>query len=263
MLRDKNLTTREHTVQATRAMAYERMAAAAGNDIGGEAMAAEASKYMLQLLEAEKYFLRQERGAVPPHLVPGLDLRSNDLDISALPGLFKFWLYRKGASVMGPGAWERWTHIMTSQKQTPPLTDFSLDGVPIEFSLPEHSDNSKFRKGEHPLVASWLTFSWQCVLDEVDKRFGQDHHICLHLPVRSASKATGSDAAQGLAKHMSGQGKAPVVKELFVRTMRQVCERLHRKPEDSAGQELADWRTELDALHGHEPMSVQTMSSGT
>ena len=68
MLRDKKLTTKEHAVQATRAMAYERMAAVAGNDIGGEAMAAEASKYMLQLLEAEKYFLRQERGAVPPTL---------------------------------------------------------------------------------------------------------------------------------------------------------------------------------------------------
>ena len=152
---------------------------------------------------------------------------------------------------MGPGAWERWTHIRTSQKQIPPLTDFSLDGVPIEFSLPEHSDNSKFRKGRNPLVASWLTFSWQCVLDEVDKRFGQDHHISLLLRVRSSSKATDSDAApSGLAKYMPVQGKAPVVKELFVRTMRQVCERLHLKPEDSAGQELVAWRTELDALHG-------------
>ena len=88
---------------------------------------------------------------------------------------------------------------MTSQKQTPPFTDFRLDGVHIKLSVPEHG--FEFQRGKNPLVASWLTFSWQCVLDEVDKRFGQDHHICLLLPVRSSSKATDSDAAPfGLAK---------------------------------------------------------------
>eukprot|EP00973_Karenia_brevis_P055267 7684053-Karenia_brevis.AAC.1 len=71
---------------------------------------------------------------------------------------------------MGTGALERWNQITSSkQASLPPTWHFSLDNEFI--ALPPNFNTFEFSRGEQPLVASWLSFSWQCLLDEVENRF--------------------------------------------------------------------------------------------
>eukprot|EP00973_Karenia_brevis_P053869 7482757-Karenia_brevis.AAC.1 len=122
LLQRYKCSQRHHAVQACRTVAYERAAVAAGATIGGESLSAESSKYMMQLLEADRAFLEEASNAVPHKFRSGFGLRKNQFDASAVPGLFAYWLYRRGCMLMGTGALERWNQITRSKQASLPPT---------------------------------------------------------------------------------------------------------------------------------------------
>eukprot|EP00973_Karenia_brevis_P071196 9891000-Karenia_brevis.AAC.1 len=222
-------SARMHAVLACRALAYSRAAAAAGALVGGDALATDAVAQMQRLLGSTDVELSGQCFSIPHSFHDGLGVGTGIIGASCIPGLFEWWMYGRAAALLGPTFVSLWSTISLSVNSTlPPSLTFSLDDDTFLHDLPLHIDMSKLSRGEKPLFTAWWTFAWECLLLEVQERYGDQHKLIFQ------HKECTTD-------------ESPVHKCQL--TMRQFCERVHTVP--STAEERQVWTSELHALHGH------------
>ena len=137
--------------------------------------ASAASSYMKCLLDSTSLQLHEYCAAIPSVFHPGLHFCQGGTAASFINGLFTWWLRKQGAARIGSTAsslWDKICHGVASAANPilPPTLNFTLDGGQFLQDLPDNINSSKLARGESPVVTSWWTFAWECVLIEVQER---------------------------------------------------------------------------------------------
>ena len=136
-----------------------------------------------------------------------------------MPGLFRVWLHKLGARLMGV---ESIFCDLIGAKSIMPSTAptvFSLDEEPARLGLPSHVDSNHARAGKAPLRAAWWHATWAAACGEVRRRYGQLLHV----------KCTGVEE--------DGAGGRQVELDY---TMGEIYELLHTVPREPEAQRLRE-----------------------
>ena len=89
-----------------------------------------------------------------------------------VPALFRVWLHKLGARLMGIEA--TWCDLISAMSMSPITapSNSSLDGVCVLSGFPSGMDAAHVRTGEAPLRGAWWHATWIAAAEEVRRRFG-------------------------------------------------------------------------------------------
>ena len=104
-------------------------------------------------------------------------LVNNVSKIAFVPGLFRYWLRREGARLMG--AESAWSQILdgTSVQQSLSPSVFILDGIAADHDIHIRIDTYDLRRGKAPLSGSWRCLTWESTLREIQRRYGSSRRV--------------------------------------------------------------------------------------
>ena len=175
-------TVRHHAVLLCRTAGLRKaIATAAPVEIGGSEFAAHAAEQLERILalrdrEAEKECkdIRLELWGKESF---NLQKMSSQHSCTWVPALFRVWLRREGARLMGAAAtWHEMLRARPAGALDAPLI-FSLDGAQWNPGIPSHLNSYKVRRGEASLIGAWWRVVWHTVCHEVSERYGERPRI--------------------------------------------------------------------------------------
>jgi hypothetical protein len=151
-------------------------------ELGGDAFSARATQELERIMALTEPEAAEECNRIRSEMrsSQSFNLPTASLTSSAfVPGLFRFWLHREGARLMGATiAWDELVREGASSVLDAPSI-FSLDDAQADLGIPDGQESNKLRRGEVPLRGAWWRFTWNATRSELRQRYGESRMVRL------------------------------------------------------------------------------------